>query len=393
MGGEFLRWVKDLDQRLDPELDFDLAGSAVYEPTARLGDVLGNVSLRGLRDGIHSPNQWGNEVLVREIAAHYGVEQNNVILTTGASLSIWLVCYALLRGESRGLTGGETNVAVVESPTYPPLIETPRYVLGASPKRIDRDPRNFELTTTGLNGNGKEPIISPQTRLVIISNLHNPSGRYTTEEQLREISGIVRTMAGKDAKILIDETFLDAVSPSFRCAVHLGSNFISVGSLSKIYGLGILRCGWIIATDKQDIDAIRTAYIMSENIGSGMTEFLASLVFSNIDYFHEHWRETSTRNRKLLNEMMHPLLEDGVVSGDIPPYGCLYFPRLKSIEGVAEFVRDLGAKHHVYVAPGHFFCPHSSIFDDYIRVGVGGRPEKIEKGLTELVTQLRADHA
>ena len=390
MVGEFLRWVKDLELHLNSEGDFDLAGSAVREPTERLLRVLSRVSPEQFIDGIHSPNQWGNEALVRAIARKYGVSSNNVVLTTGASLSMWLVCYALLRDWAREVGRGETNVAVVESPTYPPLIDTPAYVLGASPKRIDRDPESFGLTADQLTRNKKGYVVGPQTRLIVISNLHNPTGTYTPEEELKKISEKVRSLAGDDARIPIDETFLDAVSPPLRSAVHLGNNFISIGSLSKIYGLGVLRCGWIIASDERDIEAIKTAYVVSENIGSGLTEFLASLVFANIDYFHEHWREVSEYNRKLLSDIIHPLLQEGLIGGEIPSHGCLYFPKLRVRDGGDDFVRNLAEKRSVYVAPGHFFCSGSSMFNDHIRIGIGGRSDKVQDGLSALAMQLRS---
>ena len=67
----------------------------------------------------------------------------------------------------------------------------------------------------------------------------------TPEPVLREISDIARE-AG--AHVLVDEVYLDAVYENRpRTAFHLGSRFVLTSSLTKIYGVSGLRCGWILA--------------------------------------------------------------------------------------------------------------------------------------------------
>src|SRR6185503_4052235 len=46
----------------------------------------------------------------------------------------------------------------------------------------------------------------------------------------------------------VDEVYLDsAFAETQRSCVHLGPSFLSTSSLTKVYGLSGLRCGWILA--------------------------------------------------------------------------------------------------------------------------------------------------
>ena len=82
--------------------------------------------------------------------------------------------------------------------------------------------------------------MSDRTRLIIITNLHNPSGALAHEDELRRIG---RLAASVGARVLVDEVYLDSAVPAPRSAVHLGPEFLCTNSLTKVYGLSGLRCG------------------------------------------------------------------------------------------------------------------------------------------------------
>src|SRR5205085_8584350 len=83
---------------------------------------------------------------------------------------------------------------------------------------------------------------------IVVTNLHNPTSTLTGEDTIREIGEIARR-AG--ARVLVDEVYLDAAfEKAPRSAAHLGDHFIVTSSLTKVYGLSGLRCGWIIGDPK-----------------------------------------------------------------------------------------------------------------------------------------------
>ena len=87
--------------------------------------------------------------------------------------------------------------------------------------------------------------ITPKTKLIVITNLHNPSSVLTPDAVLREVGDIARSVG---ARVLVDEVYLDAVYENTpRTSFHLGPEFVVTSSLTKVYGVSGLRCGWILA--------------------------------------------------------------------------------------------------------------------------------------------------
>ena len=79
----------------------------------------------------------------------------------------------------------------------------------------------------------------------MITNLHNPSSVLAPDSVLREIGDLARSVG---AHVLVDEVYLDAVYENTpRTSYQLGPEFIVTNSLTKVYGLSGLRCGWILA--------------------------------------------------------------------------------------------------------------------------------------------------
>src|SRR5207248_10780957 len=73
----------------------------------------------------------------------------------------------------------------------------------------------------------------------------NPASALTPESVLREIGDIARSTG---ALVLVDEVYLDAVYDNTpRTSFRLGPQFVVTSSLTKVYGVSGLRCGWILA--------------------------------------------------------------------------------------------------------------------------------------------------
>src|SRR5678816_3816212 len=90
-----------------------------------------------------------------------------------------------------------------------------------------------------------EQLVTERTRLIVLTNLHNPSGVLTDDDTLIKIGDIARR-AG--AYVLVNEVYLETLfEESPRTSFLLGDNFVVTSSLTKAFGLSGLRCGWILA--------------------------------------------------------------------------------------------------------------------------------------------------
>src|ERR1700719_2421139 len=181
---------------------------------------------------IASPSDgYGYAPLIERLAKKAGVPTDCVVQAQGTSMANHLAMAALVEPDDEVL---------IEEPAYEALLAVARY-LGA---KIRRFPRRFE-DGFKVDPREVERAISPRTRLIVSTNLHNPTGVRSPDSTLRLVGDIARSLG---AHVLVDEVYLETCFDSpWKSAFHLGSNFIATSSLTKAYGLSGLRCGWVLA--------------------------------------------------------------------------------------------------------------------------------------------------
>jgi len=180
----------------------------------------------------------------------------------------------------------------------------------------------------------------------------------------------------------VDEVYLDFLEVRPPPAFLLDNGFITVSSLTKVYGLSILRCGWI-AAEETILRQIRYNQVFVDGIGSRYLEALSTIVMENLDEYRTLSRNVVLKNRQVLSEMMPPPLKKGKIFGSLPDAGCLYFPEIPGIKNTDALVNYLEKEHKVCVAPGRFFGKAN-----HIRIGFGGSPNKLREGLKRFIKGL-----
>ena len=340
----YMAWAK-----LRSTARFNLAISGVVDyPLAELP-----VRIEDLEIGGTGP--YGYSPLMQRLAAKNGVSEDCIVYTLGTSMANFLALSALVQ---RG------DEVLVERPTYDPLLAILDH-LEAKVTRFERRPeKGFRLGLGEL-----ERRITPQTRLVVLCNLHNPSSAFTDEDTLRQVG----EMADKvGARVLVDEVYLESLfDHPWRSAFHLGPNFAVTSSLTKAYGLSGIRCGWVLAQPEL---ARRMWQIIDFTYGSPVhpAELLAVIALDNLERIRERARALLETNRALVNDFLsqHPELD-----GERSRFGTTIFPRLKK-GNAAEFVARLHEQFETSVVPGEFFeAPQ------HFRLGLCGTTEILRAGL------------
>lgn len=161
------------------------------------------------------------------IAARFSARDDETVPVLGTTHGIWCVYAALLS------PGDEV---VVESPVYEPLVRIAEG-LGARVIPFARSP--------GIDVAEVTARITPRTRLVVVSNLHNPTGAF-----LDDAAMVALARAIAPVPLLVDEVYRDLGLPDGKKAVtsfHLAENILVTSSLTKVYGLPWLRAGWVLA--------------------------------------------------------------------------------------------------------------------------------------------------
>lgn len=351
----YVAWMKRA-----PEVAYNLMGSNLLH--CGVGDLPGARERLEL-DGFH---EEGYEPLLEAIAHRYEVGQDQVTLATGASGANFLACGSLV---------GSGDEVLVERPTYDPLLGIPRF-LGARVRRFDRV---FEEEFQ-INPDRVAAAVTDATRLIIVTNLHNPTGALTPVENLAAIGEIAEKVG---ARVLVDEVYLESVPDrEVLPAARISPTFISTSSLTKAYGLSGLRAGWALAPP-DTVQRINRVRDVVDGVGSFPSELLATLAFENLPALKDRARGILGPNFKLLSAFMEgrPELEW------VPPVGgSVAFPRIRGEKDTDPFVTTLRDRYDTGVVPGRFFeAP------EHFRIALGGRKETLVSGLQRLGEAVEAE--
>jgi hypothetical protein len=255
---------------------------------------------------------------------------------------------------------------LVEQPTYELLLGTASF-LGAQIKRFERKAQDaFRLDAQRVRDS-----MSDRTRLIVITNLHNPSSVLAREEELQAIGALAASVG---ARVLVDEVYLDSVVPSQRSAVHLGSTFVCTNSLTKVYGLSGLRCGWILA----EPDLAERMWRLNDLFGVNQAhpaERLACLAFEHIDAVIGKTRAMLERNREHWNGFVRS--RDDIEC--LPAvHGITAFPRWNGGDTERLDAR-LHDRYDAAVVPGRWFE-----MPEHFRIGFGLDADDFEAGVSRL---------
>jgi aspartate/methionine/tyrosine aminotransferase len=307
---------------------------------------------------INGSTVYGYEPLNRTIAKRYRVPIECVVAAAGTSMANYLVLAA---------SAAPGEEILIEQPTYGLLLDTARY-LGLEIKRFQRSAKDFHIDIADLERN-----LSPRTKLIVICNLHNPTGALTSEYTLREIGKLAKKVG---ARVLVDEVYLEMLWESEpKSAFHLDPDvFISTNSLTKAYGLSGLRCGWAL-TSPEMAERMWHLNDLHASTPVHIAELLSITAFKKLDQVAAKQKVMLNQNRKLLRELLE---SQSQLDYFWPEHGTVVFPRLKKGR-IEDFCSYLLNDYQISVVPGSFFE-----MPDHLRIGVGAPTEDIRASLAQL---------
>ena len=304
---------------------------------------------------INGDSTYGYAPLQHAIAKKCGVDPDCVVAAAGTSMANHLAMAALLD------PGDEV---LIEQPTYELLTSTLLY-LGAAVKTFVRDEDNgYALDPAEVRR-----AITPKTKLVVLTNLHNPSSVLASDSALREIGDMARSIG---ARVLVDEVYLDAVYINTpKTAYLLGPEFVVTSSLTKVYGLSGLRCGWILA----EPDLARAMWRLNDlfaSIPAHPAELLSVVALEHLEQIRQRARKIVEADRALLREFL--VTQKGIYAPR-SEFGTTAILRLAEVN-VDDFLARLRTAYETSAVPGHFFG-----LPNHFRIGMGVDTEMFREGL------------
>ena len=305
----------------------------------------------------------------RRIAELHGVDPRRVLVTIGASGAMHLCAAHWFRAGAR---------VVADLPSYEPFRALP-VLHGAELALVSRrseggwqlDPDAVARRLAGCPGRGH----------VFTTNPHNPTGAVSAAADVVALAAAAQSAGG----VLVScEVYMDFLPRERRVhAYQLAPNALTIGSLTKAYGLGPLRVGWIV-------------------LGEGLVDQRESL----LDMANLTWVDPPTpclvlglRALEILPELLDPvrqnergprrlwesfLRETPELDSFVPEHGIIAFPRVRGVADTLALTRALARESGVSVGAGEYFG-----LPGHIRVGCGLPHSTLDEGLARLATGIR----
>jgi len=300
---------------------------------------------------------WGGDDLLKAIAGTYErVEPEHVLAFAGAEEAMFWVLRELL---------GPADHAIVTVPNYQSM-ESVTLATGADTQALPlREHDGWSIDLDAL-----ERMLRPNTRLVAVNFPNNPTGALPEEATFRRL---VELCDAHGIRLLSDEVFrgleLDP-RDTLPQAADLSPSAVSMGVMSKSYGLPGLRIGWLACRDRALLERLERRKHYTSICNSAPSEHLATIALQNGERIRRRNREIIADNLPLFDDFFSRWLDR--FDWEHPQGGCVCFPRLTTGEPTSSFCRRLVREAGVVLLPADVFASQlAEVPADRFRIGVG----------------------
>ncbi len=295
----------------------------------------------------------GDPELRAEVADRYDRSADEVLFTCGTQEANFLAFLALMDDDAH---------AVVVTPTYQALHAVPDAFGDVT--RVSLEPPRWTLDLDAVR-----EAIRPETRLVVLNNPNNPTGRYHADETVAALYDLVED---EDVYLLCDEVYRLLAEDPLPPVASLGPRGLSTTSLTKAYGLAGTRFGWLVGDESvverawewKDYTTISPSIFGQHVARQALGRREANILDEN--------RELARENRGIVGDWVE---EHGLEWYE--PVGVNGFVTVPDgFDGSEQFCRRVVEEASVVLAPGAVFG-----YDDYFRIGFGLSTEELREGL------------
>ncbi len=302
----------------------------------------------------------GHPLLREEISQLYREIPPDCILVTAPEEGIFVTMHALLKR-------GDHIIAM--SPAYQSLYEIARQIGCTVTMWMPDECCGWKFNPAVLAG-----LVRRNTALIVVNFPHNPTGALFTREEFSTLLGIADEHS---IPVFSDEMyrFLEH-DPRDRLdsASDLSENAISLGGVSKSFGLAGLRIGWIATHRKDLLERIERWKDYTTICPPAPSEILALAALRAKEKIIERNRAIIAGNLPLLRHFFHTHAR--IMTWTEPKAGPVGFARMTGSSSAEDFCQELIEKTGVMLLPGNVFG-----YSRHVRIGFGRKdmPEALER--------------
>lgn len=260
------------------------------------------------------------------------VPETEILVTAGATQAIYATIQALVN------SGEEV---VILDPSYD-CYEPPVILTGAKPVRIAL---NDDFTP---NWERIEQAITPKTRMLIVNNPHNPSGRIFTLEDIEQLERILAKHP--NVVLLSDEVYEFITFEEKHISANTRKNLIDrtvvVSSFGKTFHITGWKVGYIVAPEHLMVEIKKVHQFLVFCVNSvsqvALSEYLDKVDVLQLGSFYQDKRDLF---RNLIKESRFELLPSEGSYFQVASYAQI------SQEADTEFCKRLVSEHGVATIP------------------------------------------
>jgi len=291
--------------------------------------------------------------LVQHLGELYNLPSSEITLTLGTSQALFAALAALVEPGARVL---------VEKPSYEPLWAIPQ-ALGAEVVFFERF----------------EPLDDlPAAKVLVVTNPHNPTGAVWSDAQLTELA---EKCQRQGTVLLIDEVYRDFQDLTPTTTRKLHPNIVAVSSLTKVYGLGWARVGWLFAP----AELTQRAWGILKYLSGNNPPLCAALGLQALAKREAFWQQSHQRATENLKIVGAWLSQQPHLRWQAPPYGLFGFVWHRSGEDLRPRIEAGCREQEVLVVPGSFFGDPRGF-----RLAWSQPADQVRAGLDQLTQVMRA---
>jgi aspartate/methionine/tyrosine aminotransferase len=294
----------------------------------------------------------GNPELRHEVSLLYkSINLDEIMIHSGAQEAIFNYMNVMLKKEDH---------VIVMYPTYQSLFEVANSIgCDVSYWKLKQGSVGWEIDVDEL-----KDLIKPNTKLICINTPNNPTG-YTFKDE--EIDKIVEIADSRGINIFSDEVYkgleLDGVERS--SLVDKYEKSVSLGVMSKAYGLAGLRIGWIVTKDKKIFDKMTKFKHYTTICNSSTSEYLAKIAL-------KHGGSILEKNIKIIRENLKisDLFFDrhkDLFIYNRPMCGPIAFHKLNTKMNIRKFCDKMVEEKGILLLPADMYLYE----ENYFRIGYG----------------------
>jgi aspartate/methionine/tyrosine aminotransferase len=302
---------------------------------------------------------------LREVISgiYRGIEPGDVLVTAATEEGIFVMYHALL---------SPADHVIVETPCYESALEVAR----STGAQVSEWRRCYE-SGWAHDLAALEKLIQPNTKIIYINTPHNPTGLLISAGAFQQV---MKLASKRGIIVFCDEVYRELEhDPASRlpAACEIYERAVSLGSMSKTYGLPGLRLGWLASRDAEILHRCLEFKYYTTICSSAPSEFLAALALRHREELVQRNREIVLRNLPLLDSFLRQ--RSNLFEWIKPNASPIGFVRYKSGQDVHSFCEDVVHKAGVLLLPG-------SVYDQprHIRFGYG------RKNMPEALAQFSA---